>query len=110
MKRLWQRGLHLLTGIRRNRKNHLLPLLDKLLLRKRSILEPLLAKLKRGMGLEHSRPRSSINAFVHLFSCLAVYSLSPIKVNMGTSTTSPDLIRNWGWISSFPIRSMVKRL
>ncbi len=46
MKRLWQRGLHLLTGIRRNRKNHLLPLLDKLLLRKQSILEPLFAKLK----------------------------------------------------------------
>ncbi len=36
------------------------------------------------MGLEHSRPRSPINAFVHLFSCLAVYSLAPIKVNMGT--------------------------
>ena len=25
MQRLWQRGLHLLTGIRRNRKNDLLP-------------------------------------------------------------------------------------
>ncbi len=36
------------------------------------------------MGLENSRPRSPINAFVHLFSCLAVYSLAPIKVNMGT--------------------------
>ena len=26
MKRLWQRGFHLLTGICRNRKNHVLPL------------------------------------------------------------------------------------
>ncbi len=26
MKHLWQRGLHLLTGIRRNQKNHVLPL------------------------------------------------------------------------------------
>ncbi len=34
---LWQRVLHLLTGIQRTMKNSLLPLLDKLLLRKRSI-------------------------------------------------------------------------
>ena len=35
--RLWQRGLHLLlvTGIGRTMKNHLMPLLDKVLLRKR---------------------------------------------------------------------------
>ena len=43
-----------------------------------------MAKLKRGMGLEHSRPHSPINAFVHIFSCLAVYFLAPTKVNMGT--------------------------
>ena len=42
-----------------------LPLVDKLLPRKRSMIEPLLAKLKRGTGLEHSRHRSPINAFPH---------------------------------------------
>jgi len=36
--RLWQRGLHLITGIRRNMKNYLLPILDKILLRKRSVI------------------------------------------------------------------------
>ncbi len=41
-----------------------LPLVDKLLLRKRSIIELLLAKLKPEMGLEHSRHRSPINALV----------------------------------------------
>ena len=35
LERLWQRGLHLVTGICRNMKNHLMPLLDKVLLRKR---------------------------------------------------------------------------
>ena len=37
--KLWRRGLHLITGIRRNMKNYLMPLLDKLLLRKRFIIE-----------------------------------------------------------------------
>ena len=43
---LWKRGLHLITGIRRNMKNFLMPLLYKLLLRKRSIIETLFDKLK----------------------------------------------------------------
>ena len=90
MKRLWQRGLHLITSIRRNMKNYLMPLLDKLLLRKRSIIETLLDKLKSGMGLEHTRHRSPINAFVHILSCLAAYSLAEAKGNMAT-VAIPDL-------------------
>ena len=31
-------------------------------------------KLKSGMGLEHARHRSPINAFVHILSCLAACS------------------------------------
>ncbi len=46
-------------------KNLLLPLLDKLLPRKRSIIETLLTTLKSEMGLEHSRHRPPPNAFVH---------------------------------------------
>ncbi len=65
MKRLWQRVQHLLTGIRRTMKKHL-PLLDRLLPRKRSSIKTLLAKLRSGMGLEHSHHRSPINAFVQL--------------------------------------------
>ena len=49
MHQLWQRGLHLITGIRRDMKNHLMPLMDKLLLRKRFIIETLFHKLKSHM-------------------------------------------------------------
>lgn len=80
--RLWKRGLHLLTGIRTNMKNYLMPIFDKLLLRKRFIVETLFDRLKSGMGLEHTRHRSPINAFVHILSCLAAYSLSENKVRM----------------------------
>ena len=55
-KPLWQRGLHLVTSIRRNMKNYLMPLLDKLLLRKRFIIETLFNKLKSGMGTAHQTP------------------------------------------------------
>ena len=80
--RLWKRGLHLIVGIRKNMKNHLMPILDKLLLRKRFIIETLFDKLKSGMGLEHTRHRSATNAFVHILSCLAAYMLAGKKVKM----------------------------
>lgn len=80
--RLWQKGLHLITGIRRNMRNYLMPILDKLLLRKRFIVETLFDRLKSDMGLEHTRHRSPINALVHIISCLAAYSISDKRVRM----------------------------
>ena len=79
---LWRRGLKLITGIRRNMRNHLMPLLDKLLLRKRFIIETLFDKLKLQMGLEHTRHRSPVNAFVHILSCLVACTLGKAKVKM----------------------------
>jgi hypothetical protein len=76
---LWQRGLHLITGIRRNMRNHLMPLADKLMLRKRFVVETVLDILKCEMGLEHSRHRSVINAVVHVLSCLVAYAYRPGK-------------------------------
>ena len=85
LKRLWQRGLHLVTSIRRNMKNYLMPVLDKLLLRKRFIIETLFNKLKSGMGLEHTRHRSPMNALVHILSCLAAYTLAQPKLGIANS-------------------------
>lgn len=77
--KLWQRGLHLITGIRRNMKNYLLPLADKVMLRKRFVIETVLDTLKSEMGLEHSRHRSPANALVHILSCLTAYAFRPGK-------------------------------
>jgi IS5 family transposase len=76
---LWQRGLHLITGIRRTMRNHLMPLADKLMLRKRFVIETVLDILKCEMGLEHSRHRSPVNAMVHVLSCLVAYAVRPGK-------------------------------
>lgn len=81
-KKLWKQGLHLLTGIRKNMKNHLMPIGDKMLLRKRFIVETLFDKLKSQMGIEHTRHRSATNAFVHILSCLTAYMLGKNKVKM----------------------------
>ena len=91
---LWQRGLHLVTSIRRNMKNDLMPLLDKLLLRKQCIIETLFDKLKSNMGLEHTRHHSAINALVYILSCLAATTLAQPKVNIDHGCpggTSPAL-------------------
>jgi Transposase DDE domain len=78
-KKLWQRGLHLITGIRRNMKNDLMPMTDKIMLRKRFIIETVLDTLKSEMGLGHSRHRSPVNAMVHILSCLVAYAFRPGK-------------------------------
>jgi len=78
-KQLWDNGIHLITGIRRNMKNYLMSWLDKWLLRKRFIIETVFGVLKKDMGLEHTRHRSPVNAFVHILSCLVAYSINNTK-------------------------------
>ena len=80
--RLWQRGLHLITGIRKNMKNYLMPMIDKLRLRRRFVVETVFDALKSQFGLVHTRHRSTKNAMVHILSCIAAYQLSPNKPNM----------------------------
>jgi hypothetical protein len=77
--RLLARGLKLITGIKNNMKNVLMPLHEKLLLRKRSLVETVFDYLKNKFMLEHSRHRSFINMLVHIISTLIAYQLKPSK-------------------------------
>jgi hypothetical protein len=83
---LWQRGLHLITGIRRNMRNYLMPLADKIMLRKRFVIETVLDILKCDMGLEHSRHRSPVNAMIHVLSCLVAYAFRPGKPSISQAS------------------------
>ena len=85
-KTLWQRGLHLITGIRRNMRNYLMPMADKIMLRKRFVIETVLDTLKSEMGLEHSRHRSPVNAMVHVLSCLLAYAFRPGKPSISLNS------------------------
>ena len=90
-KALWQRGLHLITSIRRNMRNYLMPLADKILLRKRFVIETVLDTLKSEMGLEHSRHRSMTNAMVHVLSCLVAYALAGQALDLAHRPTHRGL-------------------
>lgn len=78
-KALWDKGLQLITGIRRTMKNHLMSLIDKIMLRGRFIVESVFNILKNNMNLEHSRHRAPLNFSVNLLACLAAYSFKPSK-------------------------------
>ncbi len=71
---LFEQGLQLITRLRKNMKDHLMHLSDKLLLRKRAIIEAIIDQLKNVSQIEHSRHRSPINFVVHLIAGLIAYS------------------------------------
>jgi len=67
-------GIHLITSIRNNMKNVLMELKDKILLRKRSVIETVNDELKNMCQIEHSRHRS-FNGFVaNTIAALIAYS------------------------------------
>ena len=67
-------GINLVTGIRSNMKNKLMPLYDRLLLRKRSVIETINDELKNVAQLVHSRHRSIFNFAMNVLSAIAAYS------------------------------------
>lgn len=79
-KNLYSRGLRLFTGIRKDMKNHLLDLEDKILLRKRSLIESVFNVLKKSMNLEHSRHRSTTNFLVHILACINAYNFTKSNI------------------------------
>lgn len=72
-------GLQLVTKLKKNMKNRLLPLMDKLLLRKRAIMECIFDQLKNISQIEHTRHRSPLNFLVNLLAGLIAYTHQPTK-------------------------------
>jgi hypothetical protein len=75
--KLREQGIELVTKIKSNMKNKLLPLLDKLMLRKRALIESVYDFLKNTCQIHHTRHRSKNNWFVNLVSGLVAYSFLP---------------------------------
>lgn len=73
--KLFERGLKLVTGIKKNMKNKLMTVDEKIRLRKRSIIESVFNVLKNYFDLENSRHRSVENAMVHSLSILISYGM-----------------------------------
>lgn len=71
---LKEQNLELITKLKKNMKNKFLNLSDKLLLRKRAIIESVFDQLKNISQIEHTRHRSFWNFLVNLASGLIAYS------------------------------------
>lgn len=76
---LFDRGLKLVTKVKRGMKNALMSLNEKILLTKRSIIETVFDNLKNKFEIEHTRHRSPVNFLVHILSTLVSYSLKTKK-------------------------------
>lgn len=81
-KALLQRGLQLFTTIRSNMKQKMMLLSDRILLRKRSLIETVNDQLKNISQIEHTRHRSPQNFMINLFAGIAAYSLQPKKPSL----------------------------
>lgn len=87
---LWQEyGIQLLTKLKRTMKNRLMLLSDKLLLRRRAIIESVIDQLKNISQIEHSRHRSPVNCLVNLVCGLIAYCHQPKKPSLLTDAALP---------------------
>jgi hypothetical protein len=75
----------LITNIRRNMKPRLMQLWDKLMLRKRFVIETVFDQLKNISQIEHSRHRSVTSFMVHLVAGLIAYTFQPEKPSLNLS-------------------------
>ena len=76
---LLRKDITLVTRAKKNMKNKLMDLYDRLMLRKRTVIESVNDFLKNVCDIEHSRHRSITNFLVNLVSALAAYSFLPKK-------------------------------
>jgi hypothetical protein len=76
-------GLKLITLIRRNMKPRLMRLWDRLMLRKRGLIESVNDQLKTISQIEHSRHRSLSGFMLNVVGALIAYSYQPKKPSLG---------------------------
>lgn len=85
-KALWEMlfadGIQLFTKLRKNMKGHIMELKDKILLRKRAIIETINDELKNLCQLEHTRHRSVNNFIINILGALSAYSFFPKKPSL----------------------------
>lgn len=70
---LFEDGIQLVTGLRVNMKNKLMPFYDRMMLRKRYIIETINDMLKNTAQIVHSRHRSVGNFIMNIISALGAY-------------------------------------
>lgn len=89
---LFVSDIHLITSIRNNMKNSLMTMNDKIMLRKRSVIETVNDELKNICQIEHSRHRSFTNFIANMIAGLIAYSFFPKKPSINYQTAKSNQI------------------
>jgi Transposase DDE domain len=74
-----QKGVQIITKIRKNMKNKLMPMIDGVWLRKRAVIESINDILMSVLDIDHTRHRSPWNAIIHAITGINAYSYYPQK-------------------------------
>ncbi len=85
-------GGQLSTKLRKDMRNKLLPLRDKVLLRKRSLIETVNEQLQNISQSEHSRHRSVTNFLVNLVAGLIAYTYQAKKPSLHIRMPQDDYL------------------
>ena len=87
-------GIQLITAVKRNMKEKALSNEEKILLRKRSVIETVNDELKNICQVEHTRHRSISGFLLNIISAIAAYSFFPKKPSIKSvvEETNPKLI------------------
>ncbi|NDC83545.1 IS982 family transposase [bacterium] len=79
---LFEQGTQLITSVRSNMKAKFMPIMDRILVRKRFIIETIMDQLKNISQIEHSRHQSPVNFLINLVAALSPYQLKPKKPSL----------------------------
>lgn len=79
---LFADGIQLFTKLRKNMKGHIMDIKDKILLRKRAIIETINDELKNLCQVGHTRHRSVNNFIINILGTLSAYSFFPKKPSL----------------------------
>ena len=88
--KLFDKGIQLITRIKKNMKNKLMLIIDKILLRKRGIIESVNDQLKNISQIEHTRHRSVWNFIANILGALIAYMLKPNKPSLNVEKNVMD--------------------
>lgn len=86
-------GIHLITKIKKNMKNSLMLVRDKILLRKRALIESVNDQLKNICQIEHTRHRCLENFLTNLISGLITYSYFDKKPSLNLEIIDIDRVK-----------------
>jgi hypothetical protein len=89
---LFKQNLQLITKIKKNMKNKLMPMADKILLRKRALIETVNDQLKNISQVEHTRHRSITGFMLNMLGALVAYTYQEKKPSLHLETAEPQTL------------------